>query len=150
PERGLGWPLDPFPGHGPADAAVNALLNTASVNTELFGWCAGSLLLMACAVFMRPLTRPDYLMLGAIVAVVGTYSLYWFSGGPDFGARYWFLLLIPCVALTARGIERMGTDRILPVAACLCLLSVLVFVPWRARDKYRGYLGMSPDILRLA
>src|SRR5207302_8889504 len=86
PERGLGWPLDPFPGHGPADAAVNALLNTTAVNTELFGWCTGSLLLIACAVFSCSLTRSDYLMLGMILAVVGAYSLYWFSGGPDFGA----------------------------------------------------------------
>ena len=27
PERGLPWPLDPYPGHSPRDAVVNANLN---------------------------------------------------------------------------------------------------------------------------
>ena len=150
PKRGLGWALDPFPGHGPADAAVNAMLNTASVNTELFGWSMGSLVLIASALFSRSLTRADGLMIGVILAVFAAYSLYWFSGGPDFGARYWYLVLIPCVALSVRGIDSARSDRMLPAVACLCFLSVFVFIPWRAVDKYRGYLAMTPDILRLA
>src|SRR5262249_47963077 len=96
------------------------------------------------------MTRADRFMIGVIFIVVAAYSLYWFSGGPDFGARYWYLILIPCVALTVRGIESIGGDRILPAVACLTLLSVFVFIPWRAVDKYHGYLGMTPDILRLA
>ena len=38
PERGLGWPIDPFPGHSPIEALINANLNMFQVNTELFGW----------------------------------------------------------------------------------------------------------------
>jgi hypothetical protein len=46
--RGLGWAFDPNPGsHSPADAIVNANLNTFGINTDLFGWSTGSLVLVA-------------------------------------------------------------------------------------------------------
>ena len=38
PERGLGWPIDPYPGHSPIESLINANLNISSVNFELFGW----------------------------------------------------------------------------------------------------------------
>ena len=34
--RGLGWGLDPNPGHSPLDAAINANLNWTTINQELF------------------------------------------------------------------------------------------------------------------
>jgi hypothetical protein len=105
PERGMGWPLDPFPGHGPLDALVNANLNTFSLNIELFGWSTGSLILIALLVFGGAWRKSDYLMLAVIAAVFVVHIFYWYSGGPDFGARYWYLMLIPCVALTVRGIQ---------------------------------------------
>ncbi len=49
PEKGFGWALDPNPGHSPVDALINANLNGHSLNTELFGWGTGSLLLAAIA-----------------------------------------------------------------------------------------------------
>lgn len=156
--RGAGWyGLDPFPGHGVIDVAFNTFVNVVLTNTELLGWATGSLLLLAFTVLSRRLSRSDRLMVIAIVAIVAAMSLYWFSGGPDFGARYWFMIMIPCAALVARGIEilesatdRTAGPRVLPAAAALSLGALLVFVPWRAIDKYPGYRGMRPDVRRLA
>ncbi|MDQ3697851.1 MAG: glycosyltransferase family 39 protein [Gemmatimonadota bacterium] len=103
--RGVGWALDPFPGHGARDVVVNTQLNAFAVNIELLGWATGSVLLIAMLVLGGRLRRPDWLMLVAIAGIVGVHALYWFNGGPDFGARYWYLILVPCIALTARGLE---------------------------------------------
>ncbi len=149
PERGVGWGIDPNPGHSPLDALINAQLNGFSINVELFGWGAGSLLVAAVFLFSGKLRRPDFGMLSVIAAVFLAQSLYWFSGGPDFGARYWWLMLIPLIALTARGLEALG-GRARLAAAAISALAVTIFVPWRAADKYHRYLGMRPDILRLA
>lgn len=151
--RGFPWPLDPFPGHGLADVIVNAQLNTSTLNTELFGWATGSLVFLLAFAAVRRWTPADRWMAAIAATTVGVYSLYWFSGGPDFGPRYWFMLLMPAVALTARGIalvrERFG-DRTLALAAFLTLSAWVTFVPWRAVDKYSGYLGMTPELRQLA
>jgi hypothetical protein len=163
PERGLGWALDAFPGHTPLEAVLNALLNIFSVNIELFGWSIGSLLACALILGSGRIQKNDYSMVGAIVAVVGFYSFYWFNGGPDFGARYWYLTLLPFLILTARGIQyleqtlksnsirRVDSDPLVMVAVCsMCLLTLVNYIPWRAVDKYYHYLGMRPDIRYLA
>jgi len=159
PERGLGWPIDPFPGHGPLDALVNANLNFFSVNTELLGWSAGSMLAIALLVFSGAMRGADYRMAAVIAAVVGIHALYWFSGGPDFGARYWFLILVPGVALAARGLqvlrarlEASGANgtRVLAAAVSLCVLALVNYFPWRVLDKYQHYLNMRPEIRDLA
>jgi 4-amino-4-deoxy-L-arabinose transferase-like glycosyltransferase len=167
PDRGLGWELDPFPGHGIKDALVNSELNAFSVNIELFGWLTGSLFILACllfsgSIFSTALSRSDCLMLATISAVFVAHIFYWYSGGPDFGARYWYLMLIPCVALTVRGIEFLhrkieagggndtsNRDRVNIFVLSLCLLTLVNYFPWRAIDKYHNYLGMRPDIRRL-
>lgn len=156
PNRGLPWAFDPFPGHSPLDAIVNANLNGAAINWELFGWPAGSLLFIAIAGCMRERRRVDYLMAAVIVLDIGLFSLYWFGGGPDFGARYWFLALIPFVVLTLRGhlaaegLPGMGQGRAAVGALALCAVAVCVYVPWRAADKYSGYLNMRPDVRTMA
>lgn len=158
PDRGMGWEIDPFPGHGPVDGMVNALLNGASINAELLGWSTGSILLAAFLIFSaaKIRTKSDWLMLGVIGFVFVFYFFYYFSGGPDFGARYWFLMIVPLIALTSRGMlvlmDRCGTAGYrVPVAVLiLCSLSILNYVPWRATDKYYHYLGMRPDILSLS
>ncbi|MDR4496971.1 MAG: glycosyltransferase family 39 protein [Candidatus Scalindua sp.] len=167
PDRGLdtseGWAHDPFPGHGLLDVLVNSNLNTFSVNIELFGWSTGSLILMALMFFSGRKRKSDYLMITVIVLIVGTYSLYWFSGGPDFSARYWYLTIIPCVVLTVRGIhvltdkirldsERTINDSSIVVLGVLLVISLTLinFFPWRAIDKYHHYRGMRPDIRHLA
>ena len=167
PERGLGWSgLDPFPGHGLRDVVVNAALNTYSINVELLGWGIGSLLPLALLVVLwRRLTHADRWLLAVIGAVVGVHSLYWFSGGPDFGARYWYLVLVPCIALTARAAavvaERFAGRDAAPAAAglqdrlvagmlALSAVAVICFLPWRSLDKYYHYRNMRPDVRELA
>jgi Dolichyl-phosphate-mannose-protein mannosyltransferase len=156
PERGWGWGIDPNPGHSPLDAAINTNLNAFSTNIELFGWSTGSLILIAIALFSGALTRKDYLWVALVGAVVSGYSLYWFSGGPDFGARYWYLILPACIVLTCRGLQyiesRMsfGSPRVLGAAAALSLMAAVNYFPWRVLDKYPKYLEMRPDIRNLA
>ena len=153
PNRGLGWSgLDPYPGHGWKDVLVNTNLNVFQVNIELLGWSCGSLIALWLLFSAGRVQRRESWMLGVVALIVGLHALYWFSGGPDFGARYWYLILVPCLVLAARGIESAearlrGT---LLVAAALTVMALLVFVPWRAADKYYRYRGMRPDIRRLA
>lgn len=149
--RGWGWDgLDPLPGHGPADVVINANLNLTVIDVELFGWASGSLLLAVLFLLGGRLGAPDRWMLGVLIAVFLAYALYWFSGGPDFGARYWFLMIVPLVALTARGIEfaasRLGSVRVWVAVGVLSVAAALAFMPWRAVDKYYHYRGMQPGV----
>jgi hypothetical protein len=161
--RGYGWPIQPFPGHSPLGGLINAELNTFSMNIELFGWGMGSLLLAVFFVLRGRLRRADYLMLAVCAAVFVPYFFYYFSGGPDFGARYWFLMIVPLVALTVRGIallwERLARERenraaigarVFGAVAALGLIALATYFPWRAIDKYHHYWGMRPDLHQLA
>jgi hypothetical protein len=153
PDRGLGWPTDAYPGHTPFEALINAQLNGASLNTELFGWGTGSLCLIGAMLFSGTLRRPDYLMLAAIAGVLIAYGPYWGNGGADFGARYWYLILVPCVALSARGLEWLATStgvRATVAVTVLCGLALMNYFPWRSLDKYHHYLRMRPDIRTLS
>ncbi len=161
PNRGLGWGgLDPFPGHGILDVIVNALLNIAQVNVELEGWPIGAVVLVAMVFLLRGAERrrSDWWLIIAIGAVVGAHSFYWFSGGPDFGARYWYLIVVPCCALLARSLgaldDTVGATRsstaVRSVALLLMAASLVVYVPWRAVGKYRHYRGMRSDVRQLA
>ena len=161
--RGIGWPgLDPFPGHGVLDIFVNGALNGYQVNIELLGWSIGSLLVIALLVFYGRLRRADWWMLAAAGTIVGLHSFYWFSGGPDFGARYWYLMIVPSIALAARGIQEIAVlasegapderpaVRVAVAALALCVIAAVVFVPWRAVDKYFHYRRMEPGVEQLA
>ncbi len=159
--RGLGWSgLDPFPGHGVRDVVVNANLNLFSINTDLFGWAIGSLGVVFFLLVARRMRREDWYLVAVVAVIVGLHSLYWFSGGPDFAARYWYLVLIPCVVLGARGVEELSASaaRYVPEApwratTALLLVTVaalLTFVPWRAISKYHHYRSMRPDVRELA
>ncbi len=178
PERGLGWALDPYPGHGWPDVLVNSNLNITSINFELFGWSGGSLLFIALLMLSGVARDRDYLMIATIAAIFVAHIFYWFSGGPDFGARYWYLMIIPCAALTVRGIQFLemklnrdvgqtkvllqeGKDevhtaysnpgaRLIVLVLSLCALALVNYFPWRAIDKYHHYLRMRPDIRSLA
>ncbi len=156
PDRGFGWEgLDPLPGHGPVDVLINADLNASAINVELFGWVSGSLFVLAMFILLGPPSRRDMGYVAAALWVIAVQSLYWFSGGPDFGARYWYFVLIPGVLLTARGSlwlrERVARPGLVPAALCaLVLASLTTFFPWRAIDKYRGYRQMRPGLERLA
>ena len=157
--RGLGWSgLDPYPGHGLRDVLVNMNLNITQVNFELLGWSCGSMLAVILLLSARRLVRADWYMVGVVATIVGVHAFYWFSGGPDFGARYWFLILVPMLALSARGIvqtdvalrEAGFNDGALKAAVTFAMLAMLVFVPWRGIDKYYHYRGMRPDVRAIA
>ena len=160
PDRGVGWGLDPFPGHGLRDVIVNNNLNLFQVNIELLGWSCGALIAVWLVLASGRLRRSDWLMIAVIVIIAGLHAFYWFSGGPDFGARYWYLVLVPVLALVARGIEETdatvravhpeSSAGVYGVAAVLVILALTVFMPWRAVDKYRHFRGMRPDVRTLA
>jgi hypothetical protein len=158
PNRGLGWSgLDPYPGHGLRDVVVNTNLNVVQVNVELLGWSCGALVAVWILFASGRVRRPDWQMLAVVATIVGLHAFYWFSGGPDFGARYWFLVVTPMLVFAARGIEEadavVSTEAragALEVAAVLTVLSLVTFVPWRAVDKYYHYRGMRPDVRALA
>lgn len=160
--RGLGWSgLDPFPGHGPADVVVNAALNTAQWNVELRGWPVGAVVLvtLVLTVAARQRRPSDWWFLIAIAAVIGAHTFYWFSGGPDFGARYWYLIIVPCCALIARGLgildetpEARSRARAPARAVALVMVAaaLVLYIPWRSVGKYRHYRGMRADVRHLA
>jgi len=163
PDRGFGWGLDALPGHSLLEAVINAALNVSLLQTELFGWGVGSLLIAALFIASRSSRKRDAWAVVSIAAVVGAYGLFWYSGGPDFGARYWFLTIIPLIALTVRAIEWLsrtgaiqGADRqlfkgrVTLAVVSLCLMTLICYIPWRAADKYYQYLGIDPGIQALA
>jgi hypothetical protein len=161
--RGYGWALQPFPGHSPLGAVVNTALNIFSLNTELFGWSIGSLWLLTVFLVSGEMRRRDVLMLAVILLTIVFFAFYWYSGGPDFGARYWYIVLIPCIVLSLRGMQVLqaklarapnessaAVGAVMLAVVVLSGLSLVNYVPWRALDKYHHYLGMRPDVLALA
>ena len=155
PDRGLGWGgLDPLPGHGPLDVLINGNLNLFQINIELLGWSVGSVLALTLLLVARRMRPADWGMAAAAGLVIGAHALYWFSGGPDFGARYWYLVIIPLIVLSARSLLEFGSGseggRTWAAAAVLVAGVMTVFVPWRAVDKYHNYRAMRPDVRVLA
>jgi hypothetical protein len=156
------WPnLDPLPGHGPADVVLNLNKNLFMTNVDLFGWTMGSLVFVWIAVGIGGWSRRDAPLLILPVVSAAGYSLFWFSGGPDLGARYWYPLIVPLAALTARGIfgvaarmERGALPHAGARLAAALLVAVLAAmattVPWRAATKYYRYRGISGEVRELA
>ena len=157
--RGMGWALDPNPGHGPVDGVINATLNVTAMQPTLFGWAIGSLLVAYLSVVGGAIRRADRLMLGVIALTFTAYFFNYFAGGPDFGARYWYLMVVPLGALTASGVlwvgPRIGSNaidgeaRTFAALALLAFAATVTFVPWSAVDKYWHYRGMRPDLRAL-
>jgi hypothetical protein len=156
PDKGIGWGgLDPYPGHSPLESATNAQFNLFAIETELFGWGTGSLFLVLFLLAAGRLYRLDRALLCFIAAIVLSNSFYWFSGGPDFGARYWYLVIVPLVLLSVSGLRALEARTAEPararlLVAALVVLAWLTWVPWRALDKYREYRGMTPHARQLA
>jgi hypothetical protein len=159
----LGWPhIDPLPGHGPVDVVINANKNFYMTNFELFGWGFGSLLFAALMILLGTWRRADWIFMAIVAAIVAGHSFYWFSGGPDFGARYWYQALLPLIVLTVRGVQILQQQLIARGATTLSASRVKVFVmaasliafiniiPWRSLGKYYHYRGMSGEVKRLA
>lgn len=159
----VGWQhLDPLPGHGPLDVLINANQNFYMINFDLYGWSFGSLLFALLVLLWGHWCRADRLFLGLAATIILGHSFYWFSGGPDIGARYWYLVLVPLVILTARGAGAVqqklielgaaqpGLPRVGAFIAAASLAAAINFIPWRCLEKYHHYRGISADIGRLA
>ena len=151
--RGLGWVgLDPFPGHGARDVVVNSALNLSSINVDFLGWVTGSLVLAMLLVIWGKLRPADRLMIAAALTVAAAHAFYWFSGGPDFGGRYWYFMAVPLTVFTIRAGQEISArvagppERIFGGILVLVLGGMLVFLPWRAVNKYYHYRGMQPGI----
>ncbi len=156
-----GWHVqDPLPGHGVWDALYNANQNLYNLNFELFGWCSGSLVLGAVHLLAGRWSRLDRAALAFVAAIVAANVPYWFSGGSDYGARYWYLVILPLAWLSLRGLGTLGalleerfeeaTLRVAATAGILVAISLAVFTPWRAVAKYTDYRGYHGDFRRLA
>ena len=165
--RDIGIPLwrdhDPLPGHGPVDVALNANKNVFLLSSELFGWAAGSLwLLVPGIVLLRHRRRPDGLMIAIVGAVALIHAAYWYPGGPDFGPRYWYLMIVPLAVFTAHGARtlgdhlaertgsRFGGRHVAAVMTVASLTALLAGVPWRAAVKYHRYREVGADLRGLA
>ncbi len=157
----FGWRgLDALPGHGPIDVVMNTNQNAYFLNFEMFGWACGSMLFVFLLLVWGK-WRENALMWALILTTWAAMSLYWFSGGPDFGARYWYQMIAPLAVLTVRGAqaakERLAAAgvtepnrrRVWMFVALASLLGVVNLLPWRSLDKYHDYRGMRPDIRQL-
>jgi hypothetical protein len=159
----VGIPLwrdhDPLPGHGPFDVALNINKNLFLLSTELYGWAAGSLwLLLLGLVARRSWQRPDGVMLAVILAVGLLHVAYWYPGGPDYGPRFWYLMIVPLAVFTVQGtivlagwLEASTGGRVdgRRVAAGLVLASVVAAsagLPWRATEKYHRYREIGSEL----
>jgi 4-amino-4-deoxy-L-arabinose transferase-like glycosyltransferase len=159
----VGWEhIDPFPGHGILDVIVNTHQNLYLLNFESFGWSFGSIPFVLLLLLWRQWNRADWLSLIIVLATITGNSFYFFSGAPDFGARYWYQVLIPLGVLTVRGIQelqrRCASTEQTPLAGprvgafvvLASLVALINFLPWRSLGKYNHYRGVRSDIMRLA
>ena len=157
------WPnLDPLPGHGLPDVVLNANKNLFMVNADLFGWAAGSLLFVWLTLALGRWRSGDAVLLTLPAAFLAGYSTYWFSGGPDLGARYWYPLIVPLAALTARGAQMVATTlgprsagrhtgmRVGVFILAAGISAAVTFIPWRAVTKHHGYRGIDGDLRDLS
>ena len=142
------WPnLDPLPGHGPADVVLNLNKNLFMVNIDLFGWPMGSLVFLWLAMGLGRWNRADAVTLAVPAIYIIGYSAFYFSGGPDLGARYWYPILAVFALLSARGIHMVRTalrsrealsysgTRVGAFIVMATVSAAGVMLPWRAATK---------------
>ncbi len=155
----FGWThLDPLSGHGPLDVAINTNHNLYMTQFELFGWGCGSLLLVFLLAARGEFRRHAWAW-GFLGTFWMTMNVYWFSGGPDFGARYWYPLLAPLALLTLRGAQWIAaqqdetaaaSSRVWAFITLASVLGCMNLLPWRALDKYTNYRDVRSDVRRLS
>ncbi len=163
----VGIPLwrdhDPLPGHGPIDVALNTNRNLFLLSSELFGWGTGSLWLLLVGIALKRKWRgADGLMLGIVAAVGLLHVAYWYPGGPDFGPRFWYLMIVPLAVFTAQGAAEVGSNlsratgarfggrTVGVVIVVASLTAVLAGLPWRSAKKYHRYREIGADVRSLA
>jgi hypothetical protein len=154
PEVGRLWgEYDKIPGHGWRDVLLNTNQNLFNLNTELFGWCIGSLFPVVVHLFFSRWSATDRFFLLFISVVIAGFSLYWFSGGSGYGPRYWYLMIFPMVYFGARGCltaaavfgkmfasqAQAVSLRISALVIVLMVLNLVVFISWRTVAKYPNF-----------
>jgi 4-amino-4-deoxy-L-arabinose transferase-like glycosyltransferase len=157
------WPnLDPLPGHGLPDVVLNLNKNLFMTNIDLFGWAFGSLPFVWLAVSGGGWTRRQSLLLILPAAYLAGYSLFWFSGGPDLGARYWYPLITTFAALSVHGARHLGVAlerrgavshpdaRVAAVLVAATIGAAVTMLPWRAVTKHYRYRGVGGEVRALA
>ncbi|MEP7344903.1 MAG: hypothetical protein ABI877_06545 [Gemmatimonadaceae bacterium] len=150
--------IDPLPGHALPDVVMNLNKNLFVTQTDLLGWGIGSLALVLLLIVWKRSEDRRAIWLGYFTLFVAGYSAYWFSGGPDLGARYWYPALLSLVVLTVLGARRLASAWPLPNAGFRLGVTVLVlslgawvaFVPSQGIRKYHGYRGITGRIRFLA
>ncbi|NOD95218.1 hypothetical protein GS636_20670 [Ruegeria sp. HKCCD4884] len=154
--------VDVFKGHSPLEALINAQQNLYELNFSLFGWGGTSLAFALFFVLWGQWTRLTAAMAVIIVVTAGFYALFWFYGGFFAGPRYWFMMIVPLLILTAFGVVSavQRLTRIYPAAlvaqrigggiVLLCLCSVLVFESWLGFNRYPGINGYHAEYQDLA
>ncbi len=151
--------VDIWPGHSPLEAVINAQFNLKALNVELLGWAAGSLLLLYVHLIWGRISRADSYMMIIAGLTIAAYALYWFNGGFYIGPRYWFLVLFPCLFLSARGLqtttiilrERLGLpdgrEKAVALLVLLTATAMVSFLSWRVAAKYWQFRGFH-DVYR--
>ncbi len=157
-----GWrSLDLWPGHSLAEGLVNTVSALPSLNKELLGWPAGSLVPVGVLLLwgrMPPFARA---MAVVVVAVIGIHVFYWFNAVFYVGPRYWYAALLPLAVLSAYGartlierLEEAGVDfareRIVTGIVLLAVFATGVFLPWRGLEKYSQRVAASYVVARWA
>jgi len=104
----------------------------------------------------------DYCLIAICVLVIGAFFFYWYSGGPEFGARYWYSMLIPCTALTPGAFLMLkssfdndsGVSSFRGTRVTVGILAVVhvrrrQLLSLEAIDKYHHFWGCAPNIREL-
>lgn len=154
--------VDLYPGHSPREALIHTQHSLQAVNVELLGWATGSLLILLYFVSRGRFRAVDVSMLILCATTILAYFPYWYSGTFYVGPRYWFMLLLPMIVLTACAIRATWTDLHEPtfdpstrwrfaVAVCLlCGVALASFLPWRTFTRYKDYRGYHGKFRALA
>jgi len=150
---------DLYPGHSPSEAVINAQNYGYSLNTELFGWGTGSLMLVFVHLVWGRITRNDVYMIALCIVLMAVFGLYWFTATYYIGPRYLFLMLLPLTILTVRGIGTLRhrlTGAICAAAlpgrrlgmaiALLCFVGAGVLTSYRSVTRYFEARGVHADI----
>ena len=149
--------IDLYPGHSFGEALINLQHNAYTLNFELFGWAFGSLSLFLVHLLWGRWTKIDAFMLLIIAIVVCAYSLYWFNGSYYIGPRYWFMVFLPFVVITASGIVTLGlklqslpgtnltAERMGLTISVFAAMALVSFSSWKGVEKYHEFRGYHSD-----
>ncbi len=159
--RELWGGIDLYHGHGPLEALVHTHQNLHTLNVELLGFGVGSLALVGIHLLWGRKTRVDLAMALLALSIITVYGFYWFSGGFYVGPRYWFMVFLPLVFLSARGaltlVERLRSVpglvapelRVGLPLVVLCAFAMVSFTSWRGVAKYHDFRGFHDDYRQL-